>query len=539
MKKAIKAFARKSKFSATVFSTKRFVAKRMLGDKWLLFVSVLILVFYFARMFTLTHAMTHVDDIGPFAVDYLSFPTFFKFINNTTAYTQAPGYFAILFFAYKLGHDYDSILFWTRFPALTFWAVGLFCYFYVFYQSFGKRNRPLVFFLMTLSLISWRGWAESWQGYNYSTVSVVVPLFFHFFITTYQMNSDWLKSSYHWKKIALGFFLGTVLWFNYSAAFVILSGGIMLLSWIVFYRPREQRKPLLRNAFFIALGGYISFDIIWKFSLRGQDFPGVPGWPGMPEALLPKIEYWFRGWYDIIKSVTMFLPWNHRADMTAILFTVLFIVGIAIPLFKNVDMPAKKFYLMFASLVVLWICLMLFKRFTMAPTRHTYIFQFPILMLIGYALTQIKLNPKIYYTSSAFCFLVFALNFSTLLATVENKINPQYLLQLADENPDAILMGTYRGLTWDPRLLTVQRPDLKNRLLVAETYWYDILKNPKIDHLILISHRQGLTDENYDDLKKYGYSKFVDLKIIPPVGSIALSGNENGGNGFYVYDVRR
>jgi len=487
----------------------------------------------------ITHAMTHCDDIGPYAEILIPRKNFFTVMSNVRSYTQAPLHFVLMFFILKLAHDYDSILFWIRLPSLVYWLIGLFCYFYVFQEHFGKKHRGIVVFLMTLSLISWRGLVESWQSYNYPTLSIFVPLFFHFFTSTYQLQPDWLKSPHHWKKLGLGFLLGATLWMNYATAFLLGAGAMALTLWIFLYRTKAERKPLFKEAFFVALGCYVSFEMIWKFSLKYQNFRGIPGWPGAiaPDGFLPKIGFWFQGWFYIIKNVTTFLPWE--ADGPAVIFCVVIAVGFILQYFKPMTELSKKFYFMLASFVVIWTYLCFFKHFPMAPTRHTYIFQFPVLMLIGYSLSRFSLSSKVYYVASALCVALFALNFHTLCENIENKIDPKYLLRLADENPDATMMGINDTVTWDTVLLTVERPDLKNRLLLGESYWREVLNNPSINHLILISHRRGLDKANYDDLEKSGYHKFVALKDIPPVGATELSSTFNGGNGFYVYDVQR
>jgi hypothetical protein len=519
---------------------KAWVKSRLRDPLFLIVFSSLTLAF-FARLSIITHAMTHVDDIGPYAEIFIPKPSFWRVMLDVTSYTQAPGQFILQYFAFHRAHDYDSILFWIRLPSHLIWLTGLFCYFFVFRKFFESKSTGLVLFLMALALSSWRGIVDSWQSYNYATLSVFVPLLFYFFSRVYSLNKDAYPSPERWKQLGLGFILGTTLWVNYSALLLVASGFGCLIFFILLYAESARKKILLKNLAFVGAGFLVSYVIIYKYSLRGVVFNGIPGWRGgmAPQGFIPKIQFWFEGWFYIIKNNTAFLPWNQGADLTGIFFYGLIVLGLFRLSFKNLDYGTKRFYVMLGGFILAWTYLAFFRFFPMSDTRHTYIFQFPVLMLIGFSLVRFKIPNGVYYAFSALVVSLSLYHFPQLYRNVENKIDPKYLIQLADENPDAVMMGIYNTVTWDPVLLTVERPDLKGRLLLSETYWKETLANPKINHLILVSHRRGLDDDNLKDLRSHGYTVFENVKSIDPVGAIELSGTLNGGNGFYVYHTKK
>lgn len=489
-----------------------------------------LIVIFAVRSLFLSKVMTHGDDINLLCEIFIPRKGFISNVLDLRAHNTGQWYFILHRFLFRLATNYDSILFWNRLPSLVLWTAGLFFYFQILQKYLVRKD--ITIFLLILGAVSWRGFIESSQASNYSLISVLTPIYLYIFVSVFPIQMTKIKLA------AIGYLLGSILWFHYTSFFMAAAGFLTSFIWILLYERGPNIKLRLKELALVGLGYGAAFVIVFNYHLKHMRYQGISGYSGSspPAGFLENISFIFTGWFNIVRNVITFLPWDSGAPILAGIAIAIILYGL---LHKSENLVEKKIRIYLFSLAFVWLFFVYFKHLPLSPTRHTYIFQFPVLILLGYALKKMKVRPFVVYGLACITAGLTIANFNLLWVRIENKIDPKYILELADQNPDAVVMGILNTMTWDPVLLTIERPDLTNRLLLSESWWAQVVRDPAIHHLILISHRRPLDEENILDLASHGYTKIVKLRAIDPVGSTELSSNLNGGNGFYVFDVRK
>lgn len=524
------------------------------------------------RLAILAKMMTSVDDIGPLIDLTLNRNTgmFGTLHYIGTNWSYAPATFALTKTLLFLAHDYESTLFWGRLPSVLFWATGIYCAFLLSLKVFRKAefSTALATLVGVLLAVSWRGLIESSQGYNYAATLPVAAVVIWTFCFTERR-----------RPFAMGLSLGLLSWITYQAIFL---GAAWFLGWLIFIVADRDRKAVgawLRGG----VGFVIPVIAIFFFSLRLWSKNGVPEWAqhDVPGAgLLTKVTFAPAAWFRVVQNNFTFVPWGIGSVLIAI--AILAITAYGLVRRQNSadrDSSETRLQVYVASVVVVWTVGAYLHRFPLGTTRHSYILQLPIAMVLALSVSAFRPDKRFLYATSALIVLVFGLFAPHLYRLTVSRIDMPLLEAQARANPSAAVIDPFFSFTWDQMLMS---PDLRTRAFEAEhrqndqpTAWDQVLKvrsrllrlplppvyeetfrrdwetvlsDPHTPSLILVSHRARLTPEQRGALAANGFATVQPITEVEPfnLANRQTNGMDGGldqgyffSNGFFLYLASR
>ncbi|MES2201830.1 MAG: hypothetical protein V4498_06235 [candidate division FCPU426 bacterium] len=471
---------------------------------------ILVVTWLGARFLALPKMMTHVDDIAELT-DLLEVKdqSWRMRIKVLKPRTFAPGQFFATDLLLQRAHSPKAVLWMGRGVSFCFWLAGVL----VFAGLLGKLGWSwgLNWFLMAILLFSWRGIIESSQAYNYAAA------FFSSSVILYVALSKKIEGFGKTALTLLG--LGALIGLSYQAIF--FSAAILGVLVI-----RDGRRGLLRNGA-LGVGLLVWIAFYYKIQIyQYADRPAHPPWAPYPHGLKDLAL----GWFQVFENNLTMLPWGWKTAA----FTACLIALAAFGYFRRQEKISKPILLVGLYLFSVWSAGALSLRFPCGATRHTFVLQPAVLLLLGAGLSALRFSNKTWLGLSAGLGILFLVHLPGFARGLENRVDLDEIERLLAEDPQLVAWDSENSFTRDPILLLSKHPDWKPRLRLGD---FSKLKDLP-QRVLLACHRGALAPATVTELESEGYQLRL-LRKVEPLGSTELSGDINGGNGFYLYLAER
>ena len=502
------------------------------------------------RLTVLVEFTTHVDDILPVAEAIHQRSNVYspwEVVKLSRSYTYAPLQFMVsLPLTFSLAEDWRGLLFWPRAVSLVIWALGVAAAFRVLEGLLGANRRALALFGGGLMCFSLRGAAESSQGYNYATTLALT------------VGTGWLVVADEglgllrrsWRApLLIGLLLALSVWTTYQAVFI--ACGFFLALGFVALRNRDW--ILLAKG--VVMGVMLCAGLLAVYKLVISYILGfaqsVPPWPGVTlpgTGARQLVTYPVRAFWAAAQNDLTCLPWGWPTQILTGLLLTAGGCGVGLGLWKQRFSPAAQralFWIacLFSCLVVLGYL----KLYALGETRHSFLFQFPLVVLVLVGLSYWEWpRPRLQLVGAVALGLgVFGLGH--YLSVTRRQVDLDWIQSELAVHPGAIITDFPADCSWDFVLLARSHPDELKRMSLAielpanpadpDQAWSEQFKEASI--VYLYSHRLKLQPHHLEAISRMGQFRLTRLAEVDPVSSAEISGLINAGNAFYFYKFER
>lgn len=495
------------------------------------------------RLLMIGTVATHVDDLVPLAEhmrQHGGHGTFSQIIELSRFYTYPPGQFLISLPLTRLAATPEDMLFWFRLPSFLFWMAGLLGGYWLLRSLLGGTNERLATLAILPVLFSWRGIIESSQGYNYAAALPACVLIAALCLTERGQRLHRHPAG----AIVTGLLMGICCWFTYQAIF-IAAASLAYLGLRSIQR-RSLRELLATLVAAVAFAGpvWLVYHICLRYVLAFAS--GTPRWAGgVPGSTLgQKLTFPFRAWFEVVQNNFTFLPWGWP---TVVLTSVVLAV-IAIGLICLICRREKSGSLLpvlgwVACVMVVFLVGPYLGKFPLGATRHSFVLQWPLVLLWAAALSALPLSVSTYRSIIVLASIVFVAALPQLVERIRGRVDLRLIEHYLRRHPESRIVDSPGGFTWDFMLIAANDPERWLPRMRWHNQFSDIDEAAKFlagtETSFMVSHRGPLGPETKDALRRAGFRQILSLSEIKPTGSNELSGNINGGNGFYFYELRR
>lgn len=495
------------------------------------------------RVAWLNEFMTHVDDILPLTELIRQRLNPFSpsdLIRLSAFYTYPPGQFAVSLPLAWTAADFETALTLFRLPSLIFWLGGLALFWRVLRSLWPETPAIQHTFVILLGLVSWRGFIESSQGYNYGATTLVVATAMALTLTA--GGRAWLVRNVG-TAFAGGLLLGALTWLTYQALFVCAAtlGGYALCALV----QRDWRRFWLTIPLGLGFAGPFA-AVAWLCLRHVLAYAsGVPGWGrGVPgSSLAERLTFPFVGWFDVLQNNLTFVPWGRGSLVIGGIAAVVIVGGLAWVLLRPATRSASLPLVCFlAGIVAVFTAGPYLKKFFLGPTRHTFVLQLPILLAMALALNTTRVPERVWKGTIAVVLALAGWFMPQLLRQTRNHVDYRLIAHYLAANPEARIVDLPGSFTWEFTYLGRRDPRALERMR-----WNNQFPNAtelaaflgQSSRSFIVSHRAPPSEAMRSALKLAGFRELVPLAEIAPTGSTELIGNINGGNGFYFYELNK
>lgn len=483
---------------------------------WII-LALIIFAGIWARFTGLAWHFTHIDDLGAAKsiIDEKLRGDFFPFSSVPLFWTYAP----VQFFFTKLllhpGLTYRDILFWGRLPSAAFGSAGLLAMVW-FYRLYDKERISKVCIASAILAFSWEALIHAKQMHNYA-LGVTSSILLLVLLMTHLSAGAPVYKRLLFTGAAAAFLSAC----HYQILFFIPGFyGVLLLNGI---KKAKKRRLFVFQWLSSAAVFTAAFFPVWFYFFHKQAQTSIPGWNMGPagEFLLLFKEEWglwerfshivsfsLRNLIITLQSNTSFLPEDHFLFELVVyyLFTGLFMVGIlSYVMTKN----EKKRYLALYWLAfgAVWIWLLLLKKITFSPTRHSLVLLpfMAVTIAEGFAFTAdrlgasakaLRLERGAAAIFSLAALLLFLFNYGTFLEERKDPFDEEETARIIREYDAGMLMRVEHTL----------QPVFMRSVTEHFGFWEEgwpshelfVRRGAKDGNLVWISHRWKLNEANFE-----------------------------------------
>lgn len=502
------------------------------------------------RLATVSQFTTHVDDILPLTEAIrrgINVYSPWEVIKLSRNYTYAPLQFVFsLPLAFSLSDSWLGLLFWSRAFSLIIWAMGVAVGFRVLESILGAEKRLLAILGGLIMAFSLRGAAESSQGYNYAS-TLIITVGMGWLIAT-ESGHAFLKRSW-FAPLYIGLLLAVSVWTTYQTVF--LACGFFLSLGLICIWKRDW--VLLAKG--ILMGTILSIGFVSVYKLVIMYIVSfaktIPPWPNvtLPGTNVSElITYPFRALWTAAQNNLTFLPWGWQTQVLTLLLMTVALYGTIAGLVRHkFSATAKRAYLWILCLYVGLIALGYCGQFALGVTRHSFLFQFPLIVFVILGLSYWEWKRQHLFLLSMAVLLLGAIGQSHYIYSSRRQADLNWLQQELKSNPEAIITDFPTDVSWDFLLFAHPDRSLLKRMYVTiflprdtddrSKPWSDLFRNASI--VYVYSHRIKLDTHHLEAVRRVGNFKVTPLAEVDPISSAEISGLINAGNGFYFYKFER
>jgi hypothetical protein len=506
--------------------------------------AVLLAAYLALRLALLASVMTHVDDLGPL-VDLMlhrgdGWPR--RALNAWRQWSYAPLQYFLAEPLLRRVSSPAGLLFMGRLAAFLPWLAGwaLLAWMLLKPKASGWAAWPLAEAVLPLAwvLLSWRGLIESSQAYPYGATLLVAA------------GLTWVCCGPVGERLSrgldggalLGAALAVAVALNYQSLFFGAAAWIVLALEALRRRERGAALPLGLAGLLFAAAGLLFYAAHLKAYAGIPRFPpwAAAGYPALGAAWSDAPAFLLQAWPAVLQNLSSIGPWGLGGALLGLLSLAAGLAGLAwAAQHQALEAPERRLLLLCGLLAVVWSAGALAGRFPLSPTRHTFILQAPLLLLLAAGLRHWRLPRGLAWALPALLLAAWAWQAPRLWQSVRNRVDLARVEAALDAHPDAALASAPGDYTWDGMLLLRRRPGLEGRVFREE--FPDLMQGRprRFAELLLISHRGPLGPAARAALAQGGFRELKALEAVAPTGSTELSGDLNGGNGFYLTLCRR
>lgn len=449
--------------------------------------------------------------------------------------------------------SYYEILFHSRLVTLIFAIFSLFSILLIYRILHGKDY--LLYSILGTSILgfSWAHLVYSMQSENYTIGLFTVLL--SFAILNYCLNQTQLNKK---QSILLGIVLSLFILSSYQFLFFIPGFYIALYilnkhNYKSFFSSYKlsilvvTSSTLLVNELF--LSHLLTRGVNWNAGPNNEFLFSLAKDNGFIENIKYVIHYFTHNIYSVFRHLTSITtPGSITNDIFALISIILFTIGIY-SFYKSKDKIKKCLLYYFFGTSFIWLILILIKKITLSPTRHSIVlFSFILIFLpagLAYIAETLKLNGKaLVLIYSASILIIFSYNYSMLMSKRIDKFNPLEIEKLIKKHDVSEIFEYEWTNNLDFMTYIKNNFDIK-RKSVSETY-FKSKKNLSNKKALFITHRSiAFTKKIQNRFLKFSkYPQNTSLKIIYkkeiPSNTEICFGNEtkNGTNSLFMYIVQ-
>ncbi|MEY4388118.1 MAG: hypothetical protein RLY20_3401 [Verrucomicrobiota bacterium] len=513
-----------------------------------------ITAFFILRLFFLAHSSAPWDDAG--AIDTImrdpSHPNPSKLVAPAESpvvlmrqhWSYAPAQFFLTKELVKFAKNYTELLFYGRLPSLLLWYAGVLLAFWVFRQLLGDDQLLLSVALTIWTAFTLRGFVESNQSYNYAGGLPCSVFLLWLFVS--KRGFAWLTEPNRlWMPIIAGLVAGMTGWFSYQCPFLVAGGFLMLGAVCLLRKNFAAFKGIIAAGIAFTVVIAWIWDAALKETVKNVSVTGGSWAGGVPTGSFgEKLLFLPKAWFGVIESnFSVVLPSIASVAIAAVFVALLAIGLVRIAKAKQLDPIAVRALVFAAFILIVWTGLAFLNKAPLSQSRHTYILQFPLLLVLGIALKYLPVPRKVFVAAAALLVAGFAVGAPAFWRSVENRFDEPAIKKLLVENPNAYLIQYRGGSSLDMFLLFREHPEWQQRVIDGTWAWPQIMQQlagapPQIT-VYTYGMQAPITDEAKAIAKNAGF-EIVPLQDIAPIGSVEpWRADQYVGNGFHLYKLER
>jgi hypothetical protein len=341
----------------------------------------------------------------------------------------------------------------------------------------------------------------------------------------------------------VGLLLGALTWLTYQATFLVAAGflSVFLLQLLAWNKRGLLLTVVAGVAFTIPLSIVVATCLRRVLSFAS----GIPGWaPGVPGAGLgAKVTFAFAAWFNVLKNNLTFLPWGWPTTLIAAAAALVIVAGISLIILDRNERARNLSTLLFlGSVAVVFSCGAYLRQFPLGVTRHTFVLQIPVLLALGLGLSAFRISARSAIICLTSIVIVAAYFYPRVVFATQNRVNQSLIEAEFSTAPDARIVDLPGSFTWNITYLARSDPTRLERIRWNNQF-RDIGEMARFlagaPRSFAVSHRAPMSDDFRKELLAAGVHEIHVLAAVAPIGSTELSGNLNGGNGFYFYQLDR
>lgn len=466
----------------------------------------------------------------------------YPFVSLFLSTTYAPFQFIFTNLLLNFYHgSYEQILFFGRLPSLIFSMLAILSLILLFYLLDKKNYLSLSLIGVTFMGFSLEFITYSKQMHNYTigvfSAIIILLLIFFFFSKEDKTFKDYF---------IYALILSLLTYFQYHTILFIVPFFILILiyDYNLFNNLRKKNFKFILSydlfkKYFIFFSTFLLCSLLSILSMARFKSGVNMGWNGginrefifsfTNQTLIGKIVYTFKffisNFFEVFSiHLNPFLPENSLHLIFSLILLPLFIIGL-INLYYSKNKIFRIIFFYYIIFAIFFSFLVITKKFTFSPTRHTLSFLplfvlasaiglISILDIIKNKVTLFR-NKELFQISSIILIIIiisslFFINFFSFINQRQDLFNENELLELVD-NYNVSTIVCFSAM--NPAIM----PNLKNKTNIY-VYATWIKSRDKIDYdkIIFINEIYPIDETlfNITTKKDGGFGKFSDYTII-------------------------
>jgi len=470
------------------------------------------------------------------------------FVCIPVTWTYAPLQFLFTPLFINTHQSYQQLLFGGRFPSFLAFAAAFGLMIYLCKKWFGKEYEIYALGGAVLLAVSWENIIYSMQMESY-LIGVAALLALMLLYLKILEHPEWDNP----QALKAGALMGLI----FSAQYQILL--FLPAFFISLFIDRRKNIFLMAGAFltifipiyFLFFKDVMGRSLNWNVGPHNEYLFQIKSVTGLFHQLIYGLLFFIKNLWVVTQSNLMMLSPAHPlfGVFSLILFAAM-ILG-TVSLFSSSEKHKKTFRLFVIFAIFTWAALIVLPKLTFSPTRHTFILQ-PLMILMvleGLFFLKSKWNPKFFQQGLligiAVVSLLFLFDYPQFLNSRRDPFNTKQLAAVLTKYQVSHVYSY--DWTFNTQLMTQELPH-------GIVYLIQELKNKDqqfvpLKRLALLSHRQPLNNDLYrsliDDIRLKTKASFIprDLNQVhliyrdyrdSTVEADYLPKTHNGTNGYFL-----
>jgi hypothetical protein len=434
------------------------------------------------------------------------------FVCIPVTWTYAPLQFLFTPLFINTHQSYTQLLFGGRFPSFLAFVAAFGLMVYLCKKWFGQEYEIYALLGAVLLALSWENIIYSMQMESYLIgVAALIALIILYLEILENANGD--------KKQAL--LSGVLVGLIFSAQYQILL--FLPAFFISLFIDRRKNIFLMAGAFltifipiyFLFFKDVMGRSLNWNVGPHNEYLFQIKSVMGLFHQLKYGLLFFIKNLWVVTQSNLMMLSPDHPLMGLISFFLFAAMILGAVSLFASFEKHKKVFRLFFVISLLTWAALIILQKLTLSPTRHTFILQ-PLMILLvleGLFFLKSKWNPKFFQQGFligiAVVSLLFLFDYPQFINSRRDPFNAKQLAAVLKKYQVSHVYSY--DWTFNTQLMTQELPH-------GTVYLIQELKNKDqqfvpLKRLALLSYRKPLNNDLYrsliDDIRLKTKTSFI------------------------------